>query len=281
MSENFILSAHTADARMNRPDWARALLAAGEAAGIDLLLLGRAGMVPFDAIVIAAWAAPLVQRMGLVATVTTGLGHPFHAARALSAIDFLSGAKAGWCPLATNGHPPQQAADMASAARALWDGWGADTMIIDKASGRYLDAASVRVPDYRGPFYQVRGPVNAARPPQGHPVLVADDAAPFDLAGVDIALARDPAQAPRAAKVLLKVDDAAGLARAEALRHEGAIAGVHLTSDDSEAMLALAREAAARFAPHRAQPAGGGGASLRTRLGLPPAPSAALQGEAA
>ena len=279
MSAHFILSAQIADEHLNRPEWARALLADCEAAGIDLLVLGRAGKLPFDAIVIAAWAAPLVQRMGLVATVTTGLGHPFHAARALSAIDFLSGAKAGWCPAATNGHPPQKAADMALAARALWDGWGAYTMLIDKAGGRYLDAATVRVPDYRGPFYKVRGPVNAARPPQGHPVLVVDDAAPFDCDGVDIALASDPAQAPRAARVLLKVADAAGLERADALRRNGVIGGIHLMPEDSAAMLALAREAALRFAPHRASQASA--ISLRARLGLPSAPQPARIGDAA
>jgi len=279
MTAQFILSAGLADERMNRPDWARETLAQCEEAGIDLLVLGRADALPFDAIVIASWAAPLTRRMGIVSTVTTGLGHPFHAARALSSIDFLSSGKSGWCPVATHGDPAAKAADMASAARALWDGWSADTMIIDKASGRYLDAATVHVPNYEGPFYKVRGPVNAARPPQGHPVLVVDDAAPFDLAGVDIVLSSDPATAPLAAKTLLKVNSADDLERAAKLYQDGAIAGVHLTADDRTVMLALAKTVASQFADARSSAASG--MSLREYLGLPAAPAPIRMGEAA
>ena len=70
------------------------------------------------------------------------------------------------------------AEDMVAAARSLWDGWGADTLIIDKASGRYLDSSKVRASNYAGPFFHVAGPLNAMRPPQGHPLLVVDGAMP-------------------------------------------------------------------------------------------------------
>lgn len=279
MSDRFILSASIADERLNRPDWARDAVGACEQAGIDMLVLGRADALPFDAIVIASWAAPLVQGMGIVACVTTGLGHPFHAARSLSSIDFLSGAKSGWNPVPSHGDPAEKAKDFASAARALWDGWSADTMIIDKASGRYLDAATVHVPNYEGPFYKVRGPVNAARPPQGHPVMVVDDAAPFAIEGIDIALTSDPANAPAACKLLLKVDGAPDFASISALLGEGLIAGVHLELDNFDELLAAAKILAREFAPSRASVPDG--ASLRQRLGLPDAPPAIEKEKAA
>lgn len=279
MSDRFILSACIADERLNNADWARDTLGACEDAGIDMLVLGRVDKLPFDAIVIASWAAPLTRTMGVVSTVTTGLGHPFHAARSLSSIDFLSSGKSGWCPVPTRGDPAEKAADMASAARALWDGWSADTMIIDKKSGRYLDASTVRVPNYSGPFYKVRGPVNAARPPQGHPVMVVDDAAPFALEAVDIALVSDPASAPLAACGLLKITDAPDLASIASLFEQGAIGGVHLMLEERDELLAAAKIIAEKFAPSRGKPADG--ASLREILGLPAAPQAKLAGEAA
>jgi alkanesulfonate monooxygenase len=56
-------------------------------------------------------------------------------------------------------------------AKGLWDGWADDAFLYDKKSGRYLDAGRFRTLDHDGEFFQVRGPLNVARPPQGHPVL--------------------------------------------------------------------------------------------------------------
>lgn len=174
-------TATVCDPAMNDPGFAAEVLARAEAAGLDLLVLGREGALPFDALVLAAWAAPRVSRMGIVACVPASTSHPFHVARALSAIDFLSAGLSGWAPVAA-GAANGQAEDMVRAAQALWDGWRADTLIIDKASGRYLDAAKVKVPNYKGPFFEVAGPVNAMRPPQGHPLLVR---LPGAIPGID------------------------------------------------------------------------------------------------
>jgi alkanesulfonate monooxygenase SsuD/methylene tetrahydromethanopterin reductase-like flavin-dependent oxidoreductase (luciferase family) len=195
MTRPFILSASIGEAALNDPAWAGPVLAAADAAGLDLLMLGRAGEVPFDAQVIAAWAAPRSTRVGIIAAVPAATAHPFHVARALSAIDFLCDGRAGWSPLAGDA-PAGMAEDMVGAARSLWDGWGADTLIIDKASGRYLDSSKVHASNYAGPFFRVAGPVNAMRPPQGHPLLVIDGDAPLALGDADIVLVgNDPAPA--------------------------------------------------------------------------------------
>jgi FMN-dependent oxidoreductase (nitrilotriacetate monooxygenase family) len=55
--------------------------------------------------------------------------------------------------------------------RSLWDSWAEDAFIQDKATGQYLDPAKVRLTNHRGKYFQVQGPLNVARTPQGQPVV--------------------------------------------------------------------------------------------------------------
>jgi len=198
-----IVAATISDTRLNDPVWAAARLNEAEDAGIDLLILGGPDDLIFDPLVLAAWAAPRTRRMHIVATVPASRSHPFHVARALSAIDFLSAGRSGWCPVPA-GAPQGMAEDMVAAACSLWDGWDADTLIIDKASGRYLDSSKVRPSNYEGPFFRVAGPVNAMRPPQGRPLLVVDGAVPLAVDDADIALL-GPGESAKAKKMLAKI----------------------------------------------------------------------------
>ena len=43
---------------------------------------------------------------------------------------------------------------------------------MDRERGMFVDPAKVRKIDFKGRFFSSRGPLNTARPPQGHPVLV-------------------------------------------------------------------------------------------------------------
>ena len=45
-------------------------------------------------------------------------------------------------------------------------------LLFDKASGRYFDEAKMHVLNHQGRFFKVRGPLNVAGMPQGHPVIV-------------------------------------------------------------------------------------------------------------
>jgi FMN-dependent oxidoreductase (nitrilotriacetate monooxygenase family) len=54
----------------------------------------------------------------------------------------------------------------------LWDSWEDDAFVRDKAEGRFFEPAKRHVLDHKGRFFQVRGPLNVARAPQGHPVVV-------------------------------------------------------------------------------------------------------------
>lgn len=263
MTRRFLLSASLADPALADPTVAGTVLDQAEAAGLDLLLLGRAGAVPFDAQVLAAWAAPRLTRMGVVAVIPPRLGHPFHVARALSAVDYLAGGLLGWSPVA-EGEDPEQIADLVQATRALWDGWDADTLVIDKASGYYLDTGKVRASHYEGRWYKTQGPVNAMRPLQDHPLLVVDAASPFTVPGVDVAIAAEGQTAPEAARLLRRVtltDDPAALAQAFA---QGEIDGLHIDlAGTTQELPRLAERFGALATPATTT------GTLRQRLGLP------------
>lgn len=263
MTRPFILSASLADPALADPEVLGPVLQQAEAAGLDLLLLGRAGAVPFDTQVLAAWAAPRLTRMGIVPVIAPHHSHPFHIARALSAVDYLAGGLLGWNPVGEGACVPQLS-DMVLATRALWDGWDADTLVIDKDSGHYLDSHKVRPSHYDGPFYKTRGPVNAMRPLQDHPLLVMDMATPFDVAGVDIAIVGPGQVAPQATRRLRRAtlaDDPAILSDAFA---SGAIDGLHVDLAGTIGELSRFGERFASLA-RRDSPSG----TLRQRLGLP------------
>lgn len=263
MTRSFILSAGTGDPALADPAMAGEILTAAEAAGVDLLLLGRHDSLLFDPQVIAAWAAPRVSRVGLVPLVSSRIAHPFHVARALSAVDYLSDGLLGWAPVAQGGSAAQLA-DMVRATRALWDGWDDDCLIIDKASGRYLDTTKVRASNYVGTHYAVRGPVNAMRPKQGHPLLVCDAASPFAVPGIDVVIAAEGQAFPAAARRLLRVDAGADMAALTARFAAGEIDGLHIELTHPAAELARIGKALAPLTQGR--PAAG---TLRERLGLP------------
>ena len=58
--------------------------------------------------------------------------------------------------------------------RGLWDTWEDDALVADKGTGQFIDEAKVHRLNYRGRHFSVNGPINIARPPQGHvPMLHA------------------------------------------------------------------------------------------------------------
>lgn len=278
MTRSFIVSASVTDADLAVPELARPVIAAAERAGLDLLVLGRTIDRPFDAQVLAAWAAPLTSRTGIVATVPATNAHPFHVARALSAVDYLADGLSGWS-VVSEGGKPGMAADMVRAARALWDGWGADTLVIDKASGLYLHPEEVSRPNYRGPFFETAGPVNAMRPLQGHPVLVLDEAERVGIDDADIVLVDTPGTAAGGSRRLLKVGAGSDLdvAAMTAAFEAGEIDGVHFILLEQAAALPAAISAIGSLLGNRpgASPAHSG--TLRERLGLAIPSSASTQ----
>ncbi|MET9610661.1 LLM class flavin-dependent oxidoreductase [Streptomyces sp. NPDC006512] len=293
-----------------------------EAAGIDALLLhdrqsaghDAADEPYFEAGTLAAALAVRTRTVGLVTSVSTEHALPYHAARVLATADHLAPGRAGWQPLtgadpdaAANYSRPQAAPTAARLARAsefvtvltgLWDSFDDDAFRRDRESGVYFTPEKLHALDHKGEYFDVAGPLNIARPPQGNPVLVhrPRDAEELALAAriADVVLlpAQDGQGPDRAREsvreqvraagrdaddvaVLLdvRVDGGAGTAeRLRSLFDAGAADGFTLLAPagpaeaSHEAVLALAAEVrGADGGPPAALP----GATLRERLGLP------------
>ncbi|GAB7534612.1 LLM class flavin-dependent oxidoreductase [Burkholderia sp. 3C] len=133
------------------------------------------------------------SRIGLVATASTTYNEPFHIARKYASIDHISGGRAGWNVVTSWSEQEawnfsrdahlgyeeryERADEFVDVVRKLWDSWEDDAFIRDKASGIFYDEAKLHVPHHRGKHFQVRGPLNSARTPQGRPIIVQAGAA--------------------------------------------------------------------------------------------------------
>jgi FMN-dependent oxidoreductase (nitrilotriacetate monooxygenase family) len=135
--------------------------------------------------------------IGLGATVSTSFSEPFNVARIFGSIDHISGGRAAW-NVVTSSNPRaslnfnrdehlehelryERANEFVDVVRGLWDCWDDDAIVADKSTGRYVDEAKVHTLDHRGRFFQVRGPVNMSRCPQGHPVIIQAGGSPSGL----------------------------------------------------------------------------------------------------
>lgn len=132
--------------------------------------------------------AGATTHLGLIATASTTYYEPYNLARLFSSLDHISGGRAGWNIVTTGtdlaaanfglpAHPVHseryaRAREFVDAVVALWDSWEDDAIVLDPATGIYADTDKIHEINFVGRHLKVRGPFNAARTPQGHPVLV-------------------------------------------------------------------------------------------------------------
>ena len=132
--------------------------------------------------------ATQTSRVGLVATATTTYDQPYSVARRYASLDWLSKGRAGWNVVTSSNAEDaknfsrdehvehndryERAGEFVDVVRDLWDSWADDAFVLDKESGVFLDGDKVRLLEHKGKNFSVRGPLNCARPPQGHPVIV-------------------------------------------------------------------------------------------------------------
>ena len=78
-----------------------------------------------------------------------------------------------------------EAADYVEVVRRLWDSWEDDAEIRDAASGRFIDRTRLHYIDFRGRWFDVKGPSITPRPPQGQPIVsaLAHHSAGYQLIG--------------------------------------------------------------------------------------------------
>jgi len=141
----------------------------------------------FEPVTHLAALAMHTSNIGLLATATTTYEEPYTLARKFASLDHLSKGRACWNIVTGSNELNslnfgkaehlarydryERAGEFVEVCKGLWDSWAEDAFLQDKASGRYLDIGRVKVLDHRGKHFKVMGPLNAARPPQGCPVL--------------------------------------------------------------------------------------------------------------
>ena len=158
----------------------------------DQLALGgdvaQAARTWLEPITVLAAVAVATQQIGLIATCSTTYTEPFNLARQFASIDHISNGRAAWNIVtswlalsASNFGDDGQVShadrytrgeEFMTVVKALWDSWAEDAVIDDRAGGIYAKAGRIRPINHRGEFYQVAGPLNMPRCPQGRPVLV-------------------------------------------------------------------------------------------------------------
>jgi FMN-dependent oxidoreductase (nitrilotriacetate monooxygenase family) len=148
----------------------------------------HSGFYPFEPITLLSALSVVTNRIGLVATASTSFSDPYNLARQFASLDHLSDGRAGW-NLVTSADPGaaynfsrdaiiahadryKRAEEFIDVVTGLWDTADDDAFLRDRQSGVYFDPDKVRSLDHRGAFFQVRGPLNIPRAPQGHPVVV-------------------------------------------------------------------------------------------------------------
>ena len=128
------------------------------------------------------------KKIGLIATASTTYTEPFNLARQFASLDHVSAGRIGWnivttwsVPAASNFGASDQvshadrylrAEEYLNITKALWDSWSDDAVVDNRTSGLYAKVEAIRPICHSGDYYQVAGPLNVPRCPQGRPVLV-------------------------------------------------------------------------------------------------------------
>jgi FMN-dependent oxidoreductase (nitrilotriacetate monooxygenase family) len=142
----------------------------------------------FEPLTLLGGLARSTERIGLAVTASTTYTEPYNLARMLASLDHLSGGRIAWnivtgafpeaaANFGTAKHPPQKeryaiAEEFVEIVKGLWDSWEEDALVMNKATGQFVDASKMHELNHAGAFYNVKGPLNITRPPQGYPVFM-------------------------------------------------------------------------------------------------------------
>lgn len=138
---------------------------------------------------VTLWSAlsQITEHVGFVATASTTYEDPYLLARKFASLDHISKGRAAWNVVTTGadvsknfsipGHPAhadryKRAEEFVDLVLDLWDSYEDDAIVADKQSGVFLDPNKVHKVNHKGQIFEVAGPLNVARSPQGRPVVV-------------------------------------------------------------------------------------------------------------
>jgi FMN-dependent oxidoreductase (nitrilotriacetate monooxygenase family) len=158
------------------------------AAKMDAISRSAQYIANFEPITLISGLAAVTERIGLTCTASTSYNEPFHIARKFASLDHMTGGRAGWNLVTSGmeneaynfnrdahyGHAEryERANEFAEVVTALWDSWDDDAFPRDKESGQFFVPEKMHFLNHKGKHFQVKGPLNIPRPPQGQPVIV-------------------------------------------------------------------------------------------------------------
>jgi FMN-dependent oxidoreductase (nitrilotriacetate monooxygenase family) len=178
-------------------DWYIDVVRQAEAAKFDLVFIVDSQFITanspphylnrLEPLTLLSALAVATRHIGLVGTLTTSYNDPFNLARRFASLDLISKGRAGWnvvtsgdAGTAGNFSQPEhfdydtryrRAVEFLDVARGLWSSWEEGALVRDRATAQFLDADRLHRLDHQGEFFQVVGPLNLQRSPQGEPVI--------------------------------------------------------------------------------------------------------------
>lgn len=169
---------------------------AAEAAKIHLLFLADSPLhsqklLPvrplrfLESVALGGALAACTSKIGIVSTLSTTFTDPYNVARQLASLDHLSEGRSGWNivtsydgaqhysdkPMLDHSLRHKRAAEYVELISKLFNSWDRDALVMDRAAGHFGAPEHVHIEHFAGEVFQVTGPLNIPRTPQGRPVF--------------------------------------------------------------------------------------------------------------
>ena len=132
--------------------------------------------------------ARMTKHIGYALTMSTTYHHPFHCARVFNALDHVTKGRIAWNAVTSaykweamnwgfdvmmeHGERYRRAQEFLEAAGRLWDSVEPDAVVLDREEGLFLDPKKVHRLDFKGEYFNVRGPLPALPSPQQKPLII-------------------------------------------------------------------------------------------------------------
>ncbi|WP_074070868.1 NtaA/DmoA family FMN-dependent monooxygenase [Rhizobium gallicum] len=156
-------------------------------------IMARGGQMSLlDPVPLIAIMSRATSRIGLGVSISASFQKPYPIARLLSSLDVLSGGRIA-CKMVTNDRAPQTcgkdallpreeaydwAEDVLRIYRDMWTGWTDGALVVDKASGEFIDKGRMRRTEIAGRFVGERRMFTVPPSPQQYPVIMHAGSSP-------------------------------------------------------------------------------------------------------
>jgi len=132
--------------------------------------------------------ARLTEGVGYALTMSTTYHHPFHCARMFNALDHVTRGRIAWNAVTSaykweamnwgfeemmdHDERYRRAQEFLQVTCALWDSIEPEAVILNRDTGEFLDPEKVHRLDFKGDYFNVRGPLPALPSPQQRPLII-------------------------------------------------------------------------------------------------------------